>query len=141
MILFGLGLNFKVATFSIQFYPFGQKSVLTEWLSLHSMLISNGTDLGEEDYTKVVDNLDSLPESINTPFQKVKGCCWKFQLSGQININRLIWRWSLHPDKNRGNSEHQDCMRLYYLFQRVVELQILVPDEEFKATEARKIFG
>jgi hypothetical protein len=31
------------------------------------MLTSNGTDLGEEDYTKVVDNFDRFLESINTP--------------------------------------------------------------------------
>jgi hypothetical protein len=31
------------------------------------MLTSNGTYLGEEDYTKAVDNFDRFPESINTP--------------------------------------------------------------------------
>jgi hypothetical protein len=31
------------------------------------MLTSNGRDLGEENYMKVVDNFDRFPESINTP--------------------------------------------------------------------------
>jgi hypothetical protein len=46
---------------------------------------------------------------------EVKGCCWKFQLSGQINMSWLIWRSSLQPGKNLGNSEHQDCRRLSYI--------------------------
>jgi hypothetical protein len=122
---FQIGPGFQSGNIFILVLPFWTKYVLNEQSSLNSMLTSNGTYLGEEDYTKAVDNFDRFPESINTPlsdkwfrsngFWKFKGCCWKFQLSGQINMNRLIWRLSLHPDKKWGNSEHQDCRRLSYL--------------------------
>jgi hypothetical protein len=42
----------------------------------------------------------------------------EFPVSGQIDMNRLIWRSSLHPGKNRGNSEHQGWRRLPYLFKK-----------------------
>jgi hypothetical protein len=62
-----LGLTFKAARFSVQFYLFGTESVLNEWSFLKSMLTSTSTDLGKTQYTEVVDNFDTFPASINTP--------------------------------------------------------------------------
>jgi hypothetical protein len=43
---------------------FWTESILSEQLSLKLMLTSNDTNLGEEYYTKVVDNYDTFPASI-----------------------------------------------------------------------------
>jgi hypothetical protein len=67
MIMFGLGLNFKVAIFSVQFYPLRRKSVLNEQLSLNSMWTSTGTDLAKTSYTKAVDDFDAFSAGIYTP--------------------------------------------------------------------------
>jgi hypothetical protein len=64
---FQIGAGFQSSNIFSSDLPFWTKSVLNERSSLNSMLTSNGTDLGEEDCTKVVDNFDSFPESNNTP--------------------------------------------------------------------------
>jgi hypothetical protein len=62
---FRLWLNFKVTSCSI--WNFWTESILNERPALKLILTSTSTDSGKEDYTKVVDNFDSSPESINTP--------------------------------------------------------------------------
>jgi hypothetical protein len=75
--------------------PFRTKSVLTKRSSLNSTLTSNGTDLGEEDYTKIVDNFDSFLESINTPLSDEwfrSNGFWK--LSGAAGNSNFWTEWT-----------------------------------------------
>jgi hypothetical protein len=58
-----------VANLLVQFYLFGTGSVLNEQSLLNSKLTSNSTDLGKTYYTKVVDNFDTFPVSIDTTIQ------------------------------------------------------------------------
>jgi hypothetical protein len=66
MIPFILVLNFKEAKKIRSVLHFWTEFVLSERLLLKLMLTSNDTDLGEEYYTKVVDNYDTFPASIYT---------------------------------------------------------------------------
>jgi hypothetical protein len=75
--------------------PFRTKSVLNKRSSLNSTLTSNGTDLGEEDYTKIVDNFDSFLESINTPLSDEwfrSNGFWK--LSGAAGNSNFWTEWT-----------------------------------------------
>jgi hypothetical protein len=61
--------EFKAANLLVQFYLFGIGSVLNEQSLLNSKLTSNSTDLGKTYYTKVVDNFDTFPVSIDMTIQ------------------------------------------------------------------------
>jgi hypothetical protein len=59
------------------------------------MLTSNGRDLGEENYMKVVDNFDRFPESINTPLSDKwfrSNGFWKLLVAvGISDLNRMAY--------------------------------------------------
>jgi hypothetical protein len=63
--LFRLRLKFKGKIFG-SVLPFQTKYALNGWSLLNSMLTLNSTDLGEEYYTKVVDNYNTFPVSTYT---------------------------------------------------------------------------
>jgi hypothetical protein len=65
--LFRLGCISKRQIVRFSFTFFGTGSVLNGRSLLNSKPTSNGTDLGKTYHTRVVDNFDTFPTSINTP--------------------------------------------------------------------------
>jgi hypothetical protein len=62
-----MGAEFQSGNFFSSALLFWAGFVLNERSSLNSKLTTNSTDLGGVHYTKVVDNFDTFPSSINTP--------------------------------------------------------------------------
>jgi hypothetical protein len=81
--LFKLRLEFKGKIFG-SVLPFQMKSTLNGWSLLNSMLTLNGIDLGEEYYTKVVDNYDTFPVSIYTSLSD------KWSRSNDLRKSRVL---------------------------------------------------
>jgi hypothetical protein len=96
MILFRLGLNFKVAIFSVQFYPFGQNLSRLSRLTQNWLLTSNKTDWGETFCTKGVGNFDTFPVSISTPLSDKLSRSNDLRKSGSAAGNSSFWtdRWN-----------------------------------------------
>jgi hypothetical protein len=62
-----IGAEFQSDKICRSILPFWTESVPNEQSTQNWLLTSNDIDLGETFYTKVVDNIDTFPESIYTP--------------------------------------------------------------------------
>jgi hypothetical protein len=113
MIPFRLGLKFKAAKKNCSVLYFWTESVLSERLSLKLMLTSKDTDLGEDYYTRVVDNFDTFPASINTPIYDKwfrSNDLWKSRGAAGISVwtkesDLSTSEFELKESKLCGNSE------------------------------------